>query len=267
MNEGDLRSVLAGLLALAAPAVASGQGEGQTPAITGTVTYLQRIALPPEATVRVQLQDVSRADAPATLVAEVAVPTAGKQVPIPFRLPYDAAAVDATHRYHVRATIWVGEEMLFTSTTATPVITQSAPTEVAIVVQPVASRGPAETDAARPDASLVETYWKLVELDGASAAVSPAGREPHLVLHTEGKRLAGSGGCNRLIGTYELPPGGLRLRPAGSTMMACPEPLMKQEQAFLEVLKATTSFRIQGEVLELRSGERPRARFESRYLK
>ena len=36
--------------------------------LMGTVTYLQRIALPPTAVVEVQLQDVSLADAPATVI-------------------------------------------------------------------------------------------------------------------------------------------------------------------------------------------------------
>jgi len=232
--------------------------------ITGTVTHLQRVALPPEAVIRVQLQDVSRSDVPPTLVAEVTVPTAGKQVPVPFRLPYDPAAIDPTHRYGVRAIIQVGAQMTFASANATPVLTQGAPSQVAIVVQPVAARAPAASDSPRPPAGLLDTYWKLVDLAGEPAAVSGVGREPHLVLHAEGKRMAGWAGCNALGGSYELSGQALRFVLGPSTMMACPEPFMKQEQAFLEALKATTSFRVFGDVLELRSGERSLARFEAR---
>src|SRR5262245_33600470 len=57
--------------------------------ITGSVSYVQRVALPPNSTVQLHLEDVSRPDAPAILVAEEKVPTQGRQVPIPFELKYD----------------------------------------------------------------------------------------------------------------------------------------------------------------------------------
>ncbi len=43
--------------------------------------------------------------------------------------------------------------------------------------------------------------------------------------------------------------------PGGMTMMACPEDVMRQEQAFLEALKAATGDRITGESLELLEGD------------
>src|SRR5690606_16714460 len=51
--------------------------------ITGTLTYRQRIALPQGALVRVQLLDVSRADAPAILMGEHSF-VSEHQVPLPF---------------------------------------------------------------------------------------------------------------------------------------------------------------------------------------
>ena len=59
-----------------------------SPMITGTVTYRVRMALPANAAIDVRLEDVSRADAPAVIVAENIFAAAGKQVPIPFQLPY-----------------------------------------------------------------------------------------------------------------------------------------------------------------------------------
>ena len=106
-------------------------------AVTGTVTYSQRIALPPEATVVVKLEDVSRADAPSTVVAEQHIATAGQQVPIPFKLVYDPADIEARNRYVVRAQIFYGDDLAWTSTTAYPVITQDNPTEVEIQVEQV----------------------------------------------------------------------------------------------------------------------------------
>jgi putative lipoprotein len=59
----------------------------------------------------VQLQDVSVQDEPAKVIAEVNIPTAGKQVPVPFRIPYSPADINPRHSYVVRATIAAGEEL------------------------------------------------------------------------------------------------------------------------------------------------------------
>lgn len=98
--------------------------------ITGTVSYLQRIALPPNATLVVKLEDVSRADAPSIVIAERTIETAGRQVPISFKLVYDPAEIQARNRYGVRAQIFYGGNLRWMSTTAYPVITQDNPTEV-----------------------------------------------------------------------------------------------------------------------------------------
>ena len=51
-------------------------GTGTTTSkVTGSVTYRERIALPPSAVVTVKLLDVSRADAPAELIAEQVIAT------------------------------------------------------------------------------------------------------------------------------------------------------------------------------------------------
>jgi len=105
--------------------------------VTGSVTYRERIALPPGATVTVRLQDVSRADAPAEVLAEqVIVPTT--QVPIPFALTYDPARIDPRHRYSVGARIEVDGRLWVVSDTHNGVLTQGGPTEVEVVVRRVA---------------------------------------------------------------------------------------------------------------------------------
>jgi putative lipoprotein len=109
-------------------------------AVTGTVTYLQRSALPPSAVIEVQLQDVSKMDVPAEVIGTQTIEANGNQVPFPYVLKYDPAKIDPTHRYSVRATIKDGGKLLFTSTTVNPVIANGAPTSnVEIVVEPVAS--------------------------------------------------------------------------------------------------------------------------------
>jgi uncharacterized lipoprotein YbaY len=108
--------------------------------VTGTVRYLPRIALPPSAIVEVSLQNVSRADAPALTLSTQTIELNGQQVPVDFALPYDATQIDPRHTYMVRASIRVGDELWFTSTRAYPVITQTYPTVVDVVVDLVRGR-------------------------------------------------------------------------------------------------------------------------------
>jgi uncharacterized lipoprotein YbaY len=109
----------------------------QTAMVTGTVTYPQRIALPPDATLVVKLEDISRADAPATVIAEQTLVTAGQQVPLPFSLTYDPKLINPRYRYAVRAQIFYGDELRWTSTRLYPVITDEHPAEVEILIEPI----------------------------------------------------------------------------------------------------------------------------------
>jgi putative lipoprotein len=83
--------------------------------LDGEVFYLQRIALPPDATLSVSLQDVSLADAPVVILAEQKGPVKG-QVPLPFHLNYDPGQVKPGHRYSVSARIEVDGQLMFITT-------------------------------------------------------------------------------------------------------------------------------------------------------
>jgi uncharacterized lipoprotein YbaY len=106
--------------------------------LTGTVTYLQRSALPDDAVVQVKLVDVSRADAPATVLAEHKIVTGGKQVPIPFELKYDPAAIDPRFTYAVQARIEISGQLRFITKQMYGVLTRGNPvTDVEVIVEPV----------------------------------------------------------------------------------------------------------------------------------
>ena len=236
--------------------------QGATPgAVVGTVAYRQRMALPPDAVVEVQLQDTTRADAAARTIGQATIPTRGAQVPIPFRIEFDPASIDPTHSYSVRANITVGGRLLYSSPTMYPVLTRGAGSEAAIEVYMILPADAASASGARPAASLEGTFWKLVAIGDTPAIALPAAREAGLTLHPGDHRLSGSGGCNRLMGTYEMGADRLTLVPGGTSMMMCPEEAMQQEGEFVSVLKMTTHYRIAGDTLELRNGDRVLARF------
>ncbi len=79
--------------------------------IEGTVAYRERMMLPPGAQLEVQLEDISKADAMATVLATVIIPAEGGP-PYPFAIEYDPTTIDERLRYALRATIIAGERMI-----------------------------------------------------------------------------------------------------------------------------------------------------------
>jgi putative lipoprotein len=114
----------------------------------------------------------------------------------------------------------------------------------------LAGAGPGQ---AGPDAALVGTYWRAVEIDGETVTPQPEKREVHLVLTAEGKRASGSTGCNRFTSAFEQTGDGFRFSDKMAvTKMACPPPINTQEMAFLGALRATAAAQVSGNTLTLK---------------
>lgn len=104
--------------------------------VTGTITYRQKIALPPNAVVTVSLQDVSLQDAPAKIISQQVIKSPG-QVPIPFSISYDPKAIDGKNTYAIGVRITVGDKLLFINNTFYPVITKEKPSVIEVMVEQV----------------------------------------------------------------------------------------------------------------------------------
>ena len=89
--------------------------------ITGSVAYLQRIALPPDAILTIRVQDTSRAGAKALTLAEQTIELAGQQVPIAFNLIVDRDLIGKRARLTVSARIENHGKLLFISDKVYPV--------------------------------------------------------------------------------------------------------------------------------------------------
>ncbi len=192
---------------------ASSSGSGT---VTGSAMYRERIALPPTAVFEATLQDTSLADAPAKTIGFTKHDHAGNP-PFRFTITYDPAKIIASHTYTVRATIVNEGRLMFTSTTAAPVITNGAPDHVALALHHVspADATPAVASHGVAPEGLENTYWKLVTLNGKDVVVPPNHREPSLILHPEGMRTEVFGGCNNIAGTYKLSGSSLVFRSDG----------------------------------------------------
>jgi putative lipoprotein len=108
--------VLLGAAACSSPS-ASRASDG--PVVRGIVTYRARIALPPQAVLTVRLMDVTKADAPAVVLAEKSIMNPGNP-PLAFELPYPAGAITAETRVVLEARIDVaGRPRFYSSDTHT----------------------------------------------------------------------------------------------------------------------------------------------------
>ena len=95
--------------------------------VTGTVTYRERLALSPGATLKVQLRDVSLQDAASTLIAEQIIPNPG-QVPIKFKVQYNRQDIASRNTYSIQARIIESDGRLaFINDTTYEVITRRQP--------------------------------------------------------------------------------------------------------------------------------------------
>lgn len=230
-----------------------------TSSITGSASYRERMALPPDAVLEVQLEDVSRADAPAVEIGGTTVQPVG-QVPIRFEIPYDPARLQSGHRYQVRASIKAGGSLLFVTDTAYPVLGADGVRHVDMLLKRAM---PAEPSSR---ATLENTYWKMVRLNGQPVTVAEHQREPHLVLHPDRHSVSGSGGCNGMGGSYRLEGQRLTFSRMAGTLMACPHG-MDQEHRIHTMLPTVASWQIEGERLRLLDGQGTVvAEFESRYM-
>ncbi|NBB98788.1 MAG: META domain-containing protein [Alphaproteobacteria bacterium] len=90
---------------------------------------------------------------------------------------------------------------------------------------------------------LARGVWNLTQVDG-TAALFPSRTE--LVFFADG-RMSATVGCNRLIGGFQRHGGILTFGRIASTMMACTEPTMAQEQRFARALEKVDGFRLQPE--------------------
>ena len=114
-------------------------GREPNAAVSGTVTYRERIALTPGASLVVELRDVSLADAAAPLIARQTIANPG-QVPINFKVEYSRENINSRNTYAIQARIIEADGRLaFINDTAHNVITRGNPSRVdmlLVLVQP-----------------------------------------------------------------------------------------------------------------------------------
>jgi putative lipoprotein len=220
--------------------------------VTGVATYRERIAMPKNAVFEATLADVSKMDAPAETIGTALMENPGNP-PYHFSISYDPRRIVDTHSYAVRATIKIGDELAFTSDTSYPVITRGNGKDVNIVLKSAGGKAAVTGAGAGPsrgNAPLENTTWKVTRLGEKDVAPNENQRAAYIVLESSDHRVSGSGGCNRITGTYTVEKQTIHFGPIASTMMACPKG-MDTEKDFMQALDAARKWKVQGDELEL----------------
>jgi len=105
-----------------------------------------------------------------------------------------------------------------------------------------------------PMASIIGTRWNLATVAG-EAIRQPEGKENPYLSVAEDNRLTGFGGCNKLMGTVKLDGNAIAFPGVGSTKMYCKE-TQAVETSFMNALRATNAFALEGDKLTLLDGSK-----------
>jgi len=103
------------------------------------------------------------------------------------------------------------------------------------------------------DEPIESRTWRLANL-GMQPVVPSADpqRDPQLVFDRSSGRVSGSGGCNRITGSYQRDGTKLKIGPLAATRMACLDAGRGAlESGFLAALQSTASYTMNGQDLVL----------------
>ncbi|MEZ0005953.1 heat shock protein HslJ [Flavobacterium sp. 28YEA47A] len=109
-------------------------------------------------------------------------------------------------------------------------------------------------EAATELAFITKYKWNLIQMNGTMPPASSA----YLIFQADGKRMSGSGGCNRIGGGFELTKDKISFSKIVSTLMACPdENKNKLEGTLLNMLTdGTFRYDIADQTLNLYQGDK-----------
>jgi len=229
------RLVIMGL-AMSVAAIFAGSAMAEEKTVSGTVTYLNRSALPPGAVLDVDLVDVSRADAPSIRLSSRRYAISG--VPFPFELTYDDALIDERFSYAIQSRISLDERVLYRATTHYPALTREAPDQVDVVVDLTP----------KPAGEILDGTWQVGEIAGRPL---DSEKRPAISFLPNGM-VAVDGGCNKFRGPVEISGATISFSDhMAGTLMACPPPYDKLERDLLEALGTVSGWVLNGDQLAL----------------
>jgi len=109
------------------------------------------------------------------------------------------------------------------------------------------------------NANPLQGTWELQEMNGKALKAADFQKVlPFLEIPAEPKRVAGTGGCNRISGEITLKEDQLTFGNLISTRMACPGPAMEFETSYLGLItNKTFTYVLEADKLTLKENDRP----------
>ena len=170
----------------------------------------------------------------------------------------------ATTTYEMRVLLRDGStvfrEVTVNVTGQAPTATPTAVPPTATAVPPTATPEPPATPTDTPFVDpLAGTRWEVVQYNNGRGAVTTLIADTRMTTEfgTDGQ-VTGSAGCNTYFGSYTVSSSSdIAIGALGTTSLMCAEPegVMEQETEFIAALQSATTYRIDGNSLELRSGD------------
>ena len=189
--------------------------------LQGTVSYRERIALPPHAILQVRLLRLSAANASSDVIGAARLRTRNR-MPIPYRLPFDDNRLRRGNTYALEARILVDGKVWFNTASPKPVANGAIQPD--ILVQRIAAQAPASPT--------LKGKWLAESLRGGGVIDNLQST----IEIGENGTVAGHGGCNGFNGTATITGDTISFGPLATTRKACPPAIMDQESKLLGAL-------------------------------
>lgn len=225
-----MRHILSSLLLMMAIFAMSATAEADPSALNVTVTYRERIALPPDAQLDVQLLDTSRPGAGAQRIATQRF--AMTKVPETVTLTYDPQVIGDPSTYAIVASIWSGDIRIFRTTDRHDAF---GDTPIKITLSRVMMED-MDTSLPRPISGIA---WAVTEINGTAWA----NNDPATLMIDSDGGVSAFGGCNRFNGALLPSDTGIAFpQHFAATKMACPNDIEASERAFITALGRVSDY-------------------------
>ncbi len=226
--------------------------------VKGDVTYRERMALPENATLWVQLIQTDPLGRTLMILDEYETRTKG-QVPVPFSLAYDSGNVQDGAQYALLARLLYQDQTLFANPEPVRLSLPASMDQHLVLARTIA---PENTGYHTPTArELTGKRWELRTLYGADVERFEGEPLPGLSVSPEDHRINGHDGCNSFSAPFAQNGDKLDIGLAASTMKMCFNG-MDQARALTTAIHEADNWLSNGKKLELRHADRVVATFD-----
>ena len=217
--------------------------------LSGQVTYRERIALPDNSILGIELVDETLPAAPPRLA--VKGPIGPGQVPLSFDLKFEDSLILPNHNYALIATISADGQPMFRNVEPYRVTPLAPAAEPILIVTNRIAQTDTTAPSAEPEApvapAIFNTIWTAISINGTP----PAPRSNATLSISADLRAGGNGSCNSWFAQAQLNGDKLSFGSVGSTQKACGQSINQQEQAYFAALAATATWQVSGDTLTL----------------